>query len=325
MKKHWRIFLLVSIAAAIGMYVALDRHHLSVATTATPAAPTPPSALLAKTPTSTTAPTAIVAQANTLSPMKVRQNKANAYSATRDLSAYIDKLQTDGSSEDEILTTKARAMEECFLFAIRPNYAAEAIESRARITQENSAQFREYIATLSQRCSALIQKEQVSLKTVRSNYAKAASEGNAEAMAYQLSRAVLLDVSSDDASSPATTTPSVDLRQKIIDIVNSGDPSAIFLLSGLFNENSLFRGKAVGSAVAEAAWQLAACDLGLDCSENSVLLRGYCINGGVYCESGDLRWHIRELTLAPVMYQRAVVLEAEIYAAIQSGNASSLF
>jgi len=38
-----------------------------------------------------------------------------------------------------------------------------------------------------------------------------------------------------------------------------------------------------------------------------------------------LRWHIRELRLAPAAYQRAVALETEIYAAIKSGNAASLF
>lgn len=325
MKKHWRVFFLLGIATVVVAYLGFDRYHADVARTAAPAAATPALAIPAKTPTSATAPTAIIVQTNADTPLRTRQSKTNAYSATRDLSAYIDSLQTDGSSEAEILTAKAKAMEECWMLSLRPNYAAEAIESRARITQENSTQFRQDIGRLSQRCSALISQGQVSLKNLKANYAKAARDGNAEAMAYQLSHAVFHDANSDERAPPTATSPDFDPRQKILDILASGDPEAIFLLSGLFNENSRFRGKATGSAIAEAAWQLAACDFGLDCSENSYLLRQYCINAGAYCEPGDLRWHIRELRLAPAAYQRAVALETEIYAAIKSGNAASLF
>lgn len=65
----------------------------------------------------------------------------------------------------------------------------------------------------------------------------------------------------------------------------SRDPEAYAALAPAMGANAVGQeaelGEVSGTPFAELAWQLAACELGLDCGAESVLMTSYCANGGI--------------------------------------------
>lgn len=256
---------------------------------------------------------------NNSSPKTVKSSySANNYLNAKNLDSYIDDLKK--SDEKNVSIAKAKALDECRVLAIRPNFVSELSEV-ARITnQKNTVLLKKYGSEFANRCTDLIQHEPVSREIVEESYNKAASDGSLEAMAYQLKKEV-----SDVYRNPSPDASRIDgLHEKLIDLVSAGDPSTIFSLSQLFGDNSKFSGPAAGSNVAVAAWQLAACDMGLDCSESGALLRNFCF-GGMYCEAGDLRANMQNVAFSPFDFEKVLQLEKEIYGDIKNGAVKKLF
>jgi len=78
----------------------------------------------------------------------------------------------------------------------------------------------------------------------------------------------------------------IDYRRDLVERVQaSRDPDAFVALSpamGVAASGDVALADTVaGSQASELAWQLAACDLGLDCSARGALMTQYCANGGV--------------------------------------------
>lgn len=78
----------------------------------------------------------------------------------------------------------------------------------------------------------------------------------------------------------------MDYRRGLVERVQaSRDPDAFVALSpamGVAASGDVALADTVaGTQVHELAWQLAACDLGLDCSASGALMTEYCANGGV--------------------------------------------
>jgi hypothetical protein len=82
---------------------------------------------------------------------------------------------------------------------------------------------------------------------------------------------------------------------------------------------------AAGTNTTAAAWKLVACDMGVDCSQGSALLRQSCLNGGIYCGPGDLRTNMMNSEFSPENFAKVQQLEVLIYDALKSGNESTLF
>lgn len=243
---------------------------------------------------------------------------ANNYLNAKNLDSYIDDLKK--SDEKNVSIAKAKAFEECRILAIRPNFVSELPEVAGSTNQKNTILLKKYGSEFTNRCADLVQHEPISRKIVEESYNKAASDGSLEAMAYQLKKEV-----SDVYGNPSPDASRIDgLHEKLIDLVSVGDPSTIFSLSELFGDNSKFSGPATGSNIAVAAWQLAACDMGLDCSESSTLLRNFCF-GGMYCEAGDLRTNMRNVAFSPFDFEKVLQLEKEIYGDIKNGAVKKLF
>jgi|GEM_PF-2683976 len=241
---------------------------------------------------------------------------AAAYNSSANLRSLLDSLQGDSSKKRDYDLVKAKAFEECFIFTRQPNYANDVVQSRKAMNKGSPDVLQKFADTLTQRCRDVANSGPISLKESKSLYAEAAKEGSPEAMAHQLRSTLVLgqDKTSID-----------DLRSKSIDLINTGDPAAIFELSGAFGSNSKFSGAAVGSEKATAAWQLVACDMGLDCSANSALIAGACLNGGMYCEPGDLRYNMQQGQFSPSDYEEVLALETAIYSQITNGKTAMLF
>ena len=78
----------------------------------------------------------------------------------------------------------------------------------------------------------------------------------------------------------------MDYRRGLVERVQaSRDPDAFVALSpamGVAASGDVALVDTVaGTQASELAWQLAACDLGLDCSANGALMTEYCANGGI--------------------------------------------
>lgn len=78
----------------------------------------------------------------------------------------------------------------------------------------------------------------------------------------------------------------VEYRSDLVDRVEaSADPEAFSALApamGLAaSGDPALAGRVAGTPMAELAWQLGACALGLDCTAEGALMTAYCANGGV--------------------------------------------
>lgn len=73
----------------------------------------------------------------------------------------------------------------------------------------------------------------------------------------------------------------------------------------------------------EAAWQLVACDLGLDCSADGALMRQNCLSQGL-CVEGDYESALLRL-LPPRQWSRVQAQRQALREAITRGELASLF
>jgi len=250
-------------------------------------------------------------------------DRSYAYSASKDLSAYIDELQASGKDKGEIPLAKAKAIDECAAVRNPGNYVPNMVRQWQAAGQQpaHMENVRNYASETVQRCAAFPGGTKMSMAEVERLYAQAAADGNTTAIARKLKTDVLFT-----ALSPAgDTLTSNDFLPTALNLIRSNDPSAILELSDLMGENSKLQGIAAGSARAEAAWRLVACDLGLDCSHGSSLLRQFCLNGGMYCGDGDLRTNMMNTQFSPDDFSRVQQLEGQIYQALQSGDVGVLF
>jgi hypothetical protein len=238
------------------------------------------------------------------------------YFNSQNLEVLLEKLKNDPSNKAEFNLVKAKATEECSAFVKMPNYAFDLIRGRENTGKANKILLEKYANYLTQRCRDFANSEQPTIANLNALYQAAAQQGSAEALAYQLKRELL-------QSSAGMSND--ELRATAVDVINSLDPAAIFELSDAFGTNSKFAGPAVGTEKASAAWQLVACDMGLDCSAGSAILMQFCLNGGVYCDGGNLRQNMQNSGFSPTDFQEIISLETLIYKKIMNGNASSLF
>jgi hypothetical protein len=247
-----------------------------------------------------------------------RHGAGNFYAA-KNLNAYISSLRAHDDQPGSIDLAQAKAIDECRALKVSPTFAADIVQQRKLIGHSDVAIVQKYADQLEERCLTFLGSQSISGAGDASLYSAAAEKGSLEAEAHLLKSQVL-----NSLVSPTAAALSLDsVQSSVVNIIGSGDPAAIFELSDLFGENSVLGGTASGSSKAVAAWQLVACDMGLDCSEN--LLRSYCLNGGIYCGSGDLRQNMQQTQFTPADFAQVVALESAIVSALNAGNVGSLF
>lgn len=236
-----------------------------------------------------------------------------SYELAKDVGAYVAQLEASGAKPAEINTAKAKAIEECFMFSRMPNYAIDTWKARQGIGSADQTVQENYAKLETARCLSYATGRQLKAADAKQLYTDAANAGSPEAQAH---------ITAGRLNRLGDAQPSSEVTAQINGLIATQDPGAVFELSESFGINSKFTGPYFGNAKTAAAWQLVACDLGLDCSEGSSLMIGFCLNGGVYCGPGDLRNNMSQLGFSPADFNEVLSLERAIYSKLKNSTDS---
>lgn len=248
---------------------------------------------------STQAASSVTAKAGTKT-SSLRQR----FEQSRDLFALVQEAKAAADGGDPTAKTViADAMYECIDVILPPNSRHGGVYLVEKQHPELKGYVDALLAVDQARCGRFTKSDIGSLNAVLDEYASAAKAGSAKAMAMHLTYSNLAAI------------PDQELAGDIQTIVSSGDPDAIGALSNLMglraeDRASVF-GSQSGSAMHQYAWQLAACQMGMNCGPGSALLRGYCLNGGM-CGATSIDQVISTFLTSPAEYRTAVAESQQI-------------
>lgn len=118
-----------------------------------------------------------------------------------------------------------------------------------------------------------------------------------------------------DGAVEPVTRPSLD---GVVDAMASGHPDALLLAPRLLQLRDPDTGAPVQASIADAAWSLALCDLGVDCSADAEITRIHCIFEA--CRADDTLADALRGTADPFVYREASALAAQLATSIRAGT-----
>lgn len=184
-----------------------------------------------------------------------------------DLHALAESIREDAANNDpEALWTLGRIFDGCELMAVK--YGAQEDMTQARRRMELSAtnmppKAAAYHRNQFERCRGFV-NDPGAMENAKIWQTLAAEAGHPAAVLR----------SWIDTGVQSVGTPTVS---GISDAVESGHPDALVLAPRLLRLQTPETGAAVDDAIADAAWSLAMCDLGVDCDADAELTRIHCI------------------------------------------------
>lgn len=214
------------------------------------------------------APRAVPRGASSPSALRVQFEQAP------DLFAYAQSIRSRAEAgEPEAIWLLSRVYDYCANYSSAPvDYAADtrAIEAMKLRTSAAMAGARQRV---SDRCARFSPDDGLNYQLVFFKQVEAAQAGSLPAEAALLA-----------GGKPLEKTE--EYRTNLVDrVLRSKDPEAYSALApGMGIASTGRRGSAsrvAGTQFAELAWQLAACQLGQDCSQQGSLMTSYCANGGI--------------------------------------------
>lgn len=191
-----------------------------------------------------------------------------------DLYAFASTLATAARAGDpEAAWMLSRVYEYCSSYAAGPaGYAGDtqAISDTGALTSAARVAARTRVST---RCSRFAPADELSYTVILAITTDAAEAGNLAAEAALLAIGEPL-------------YPADEYRSGLVERVReSRDPEAYVALAPAMgiraSGDRAFSEQVAGTQLAEVAWQVAACELGMDCSADSVLMTDHCANGGI--------------------------------------------
>jgi hypothetical protein len=195
------------------------------------------------------------------------------FETENDLFGYVQRLDPAIRASDPDATWMAsRAYDYCAGYAAAPvNYTrdTEAIAAMGLRTSQAMAAARQRV---SQRCARFAPQDRL-LSAVLLKRTEAAQAGS---LAAEAALAASGQPLSDDEAY---------LRGLVMRVRQSKDPEAYLALSPAMgiaaSGKPELADQVAGTQLTELAWQLAACELGMDCGADSALMTAYCANGGI--------------------------------------------
>ena len=272
-----------------------------------------------------------------VSPVTPRSSSVAAdFRAARDLKAFADALMArKGTLTADERFYLARALESC-LFATSVNEDLASYSAKQR---------RQFLATIpmgdpnaAQRVAAYdnvddatrclrFRGTKIAPRDIDDLYADAARMGDARAQARLLAAEIQRNIQSqprDENGTPSRISPE-DLA-RIVGILQTGDPEAVLAVGGLLSQSPLKEQLRIGPndempepSAFLGAWNLVACDMGLDCGSQHRDLQQACAFAA-YCGAGHFEQHYQTFVASPFVYQQAQRYRSLIHSAIQTHN-----
>jgi hypothetical protein len=270
-----------------------------------------------------------------VSPAVQRASPASAdFRNARDLKAFADALvaRKNQLTADERYHL-AKALESClFANSVNEDLASYSAKQRRQFAASIPAADPNAVQRLAafdavddaSRCLRF-HGVKISPRDIDDLYNAAAHQGDARAQAKLLAAEIQRSINSqprDENGAPARISP--DDLARIVSILESGDPEAILSVGGLLAQSPLKEQLRIGPngetpepSAFIGAWNLVACDMGLDCGAQHRDLQQACAFAS-YCGAGHFEQHYQTFMASPFVYQQAQRYRALIHTAIQT-------
>lgn len=196
-----------------------------------------------------------------------------------DLYAYAQRLRAQADEGNhEARWMLSRVYDYCAQYAVDPGgYRLDnnVLAGLGLTAAPAMVQARERVA---QRCGGFVPGDKLGTALVLSERRKAAAQGNLAAEAALFAE-----------GEPLQDSP--EYRRDLVERVRtSRDPEAFMAIApGMgvrASGDRALSGLVAGEQLSELAWRLAACELGLPCGADSVLVNSFCANGGICSQDG---------------------------------------
>jgi len=191
-----------------------------------------------------------------------------------DLYAFASDLAPAArAGAPEALWMLSRVYEFCATYAEAPGDYASDTQAIADLSLPTSAARVAARNRVSARCRRFVPADDLSYTAIVALTTDAAEAGDLAAEAALLAVGEPLH-------------PQAEYRTDLVQRVReSRDPEAFVALAPAMgiraSGDPALAGEVSGTQLAEVAWQVAACELGMDCSADSALMTSHCANGGI--------------------------------------------
>ena len=201
-------------------------------------------------------------------------NRREDFERAHDLYAYANTLAPAVRAGDpEATWMLSRVYEYCSAYAMAPaDYARDTQAIRDMQLNTSGAMVAARTRT-SARCSRFVPGDDLSYTMILGMTREAAQAGSLAAEAALLALGEPVDTSDT-------------YKHGLVERVQqSRDPESFAALAPAMgiqaSGDRAFEGQVAGTRLAEVAWQVAACELGMDCGADSTVMVSQCANGGI--------------------------------------------
>lgn len=242
--------------------------------------------------------------------------KDDGYGNAASVDSYINKVTfRPTATPGELEVSQAKAIDECGAIMINPHYV-RLETARIHSTHGKFSQFRlQALQQLQARCQKFAFSTRLDPADSMKLYNQAANKSNPEAIAHNLAWGNYIK-----------KLPLSSQKSKTLYVINSGSPAALFALSPVLGEHGPFTltpGGEIGTSASSMAWQLVACDRGLNCSANSPVVQSACLSLGI-CGQGDYRENLKFSGVSPATYEYVTQVELRINKALADHGVQAL-
>jgi hypothetical protein len=272
-----------------------------------------------------------------ITPVGMRASQvASEFRSTRDLKAFADALlaRKQQLTADERFHL-AKALETClFANSVNEDLASYSAKQRRQFlatipaSDPNAAQRVAAYDTVDDATRCLrFRGTKIAQRDIDDLYHAAAQLGDPRAQARLLTAEIQRSVQSlprDEAGNPQRI-PAEDLA-RLVAILETGDPEALLTVGGMLAQSPFKEQLRIGpnEEVPEptafiGAWNLVACDMGLDCGSQHRDLQQACAFAS-YCGAGHFEEHYQTFVASPFVFQQAQRYRSLIESALQTRN-----
>jgi len=197
-----------------------------------------------------------------------------------DLFAYAQRLKQQAANGNaEAAWMVSRVYDYCAMYAMDPGGYQFDNTLLAGLGMRASTSMVQARERVSRRCAGFVSSDNLGRQLILTQRQQAAGAGNLAAEASLFAEGHALE-------------PSADYRRGLVErVMESRDPEAYMALAPGMGQrasgDNAMQGLVAGDQFSELAWRLAACELGMACGADSMLMNNFCANGGICSADGE--------------------------------------